>query len=130
MDTLLLTVNALGCVVLLALWVAAWLTWLFDGQVRSWIVALSFQRSWLVGVSRSHISDMDPAVLTVWLVAESTAPRKIRDLLSCPVCSSAYIAAVGLIQIAAIAPSDLWLAPLIWAGGAFSGLKTFTKLRK
>lgn len=113
---------------LLTGWVAAWLNWCFNGEIRHAIVA-AFPEKWRNGVSRGDILDMDHDGLLVYLCAQSLAPEFLNRLLCCPACLSAYISAAGMLILLFVVPLLMWpLLPLIWAAAAYAGLTLFRHL--
>lgn len=122
----------LASLLVVALWVAAWLHWFFVGDLRRFLFNYVFPSKWRGGLTRAELSSGD---LQVFL-AMSPAPSFVSGVLSCPGCLSAHLSAVGtFIAVVAFLPwagcvtspsvesiLPLLFAPaLIWAGGAWLG---------
>ena len=114
--------------VLVSLWVAAWLHWFFDGELRNFLFAKIFPKSWQGGRSPSDILTLPKAEFEMFLGAESMAPGFVRGVLGCPGCFSTYISGAGtlLAFLGLLWPScgllvALFVTPIIWAPAAWVG---------
>lgn len=112
-------------------WTAAWLNWLFNGEIRQFIIAKFFPDRWIGGWSRLDILHMNNEELMMFLCTASGIPEFIRGVSTCPLCLSAYIAGFGaLLSARAIyyTSGGLWeLIPLVWALGAVIGFIAIKK---
>lgn len=114
--------------VLVSLWVAAWLHWCFDGEIRHFLFAYVFPEAWRAGREKSDVLTLPKDQFEIFLGAESMAPAFVRGVLGCPGCLSTYISMVGtvfacfsLLLPAAGTWVSLLCLPLIWAGAAWIG---------
>jgi len=114
--------------ILVALWVAAWLHWFFDGHLRNFLFAHIFPEDWRGGRSKADVMTLPKDSFEMFLGAESMAPGFIRGVLGCPGCFSTYVAAAGTLLsfFALLLPScGLWgaifISPLVWAPAAWVG---------
>lgn len=98
-----------------------WLTWMLKGEVRSWLAASLFPKSWLLGKSRAEIARMSASEFAMWLVVSSGAPMFVCQLLTCPKCLSAYTAGVGAVLVAFAPDIKYAIVPIIWASAAAIG---------
>ena len=126
-------------VLLIGLWVAAWLHWTFRGEIRQFLFAKVFPEKWRAGRDASELLLMGTEELEVFLALESAAPAFVNGVLGCPGCLSAHISAVGmplvfgcwLLSVEALHFRDelaiLFSTPLIWAGGAWLGQRFYVK---
>lgn len=116
--------------ILLAGWVAAWLNWTFNGELRQFIVS-RFPRKWIGPVDRIDIVHMDRDEFLIFLCTVSGMPEFLRGVLSCPLCLSAHIAGAGaLLSIRPIyvLSGGFWeLIPLVWAAAAVIGYLSIKK---
>lgn len=115
-------------IILIAGWTAAWLSWLFYGEVRHWLTAL-MPETWRV-LSPQEILDMDTNSLELHLVALSKAPRFVVGVMLCPRCMSAHVAVAGTLIVAFATDLPILITPLMWATGAYVGLNLHTKISK
>lgn len=110
---------------LLAGWTSAWLNWIFNGEIRQFMIAKFFPTAWLGGRDRVDIQYMNQEEIVTFLCGSSSAPEFIRGVLSCPLCLSAHIAGVGALFAARAVytfSGGLWeLVPLVWASAAVFG---------
>jgi hypothetical protein len=106
--------------VLLSLWVSAWLGWSFQGEVRHFLFAYVFPSSWRAGFSRLEMLGVLRDEFDMFLAATSNAPAFVRGLLGCPRCMSAWISAAGLAPLLLLGV-DVWVLPLLWAAAAWVG---------
>ena len=120
--------EALTALLLVALWVAAWSNWIFSGSIRQFLFAKIFPVSWRASRSDSYIMALSAVETDTFITVESTAPPFLRGILFCPSCFSAYSAAAGAVLTLPLLGIDLiFLAPLVWAGGAWCGFKLSLK---
>jgi hypothetical protein len=118
-------------VVAVSLWVAAWLHWLFVGDIRHFLFAKIFPEKWRTERSPREILLMPTEEFEIFLGIESSAPMFVNGLLGCPGCSSAYLSAVGVVFTAPMLLlacgsigeiiTGACLLPLLWGGGAWLG---------
>jgi hypothetical protein len=123
---------------LLSLWVAAWLRWVFEGDIRQFLFAKVFPARWRAGRAPEEVLHMMKDEITSFLAIESAAPEFVNGVLGCPVCLSAHLAAAGLpfVAVATVASAGtggqlvagLSLLPLLWAAGAWVGNRLHSKL--
>ena len=116
---------------LLAGWVAAWINWLFNGELRQFAVSKFFPSRWIGNTDRTEILYMTQDELMTFICTVDGMPEFLRGVLTCPLCMSAHVAGVGAI-IAAYpiyaASGGYWmLIPLVWATAAVVG---FTSIKK
>jgi hypothetical protein len=134
-------VSLFAAVVLVALWVAAWLHWVFAGDIRQFLFAKVFPRRWrgsrtpgeLLALPSSNVSSEN---IGSFLVLESRAPAFVNGVLGCPGCLSAHLSAIG--TVAAVAVVTDWgtlealpfaaSLPLVWAAGAWIGHRLHAKV--
>lgn len=114
-------ITALLVVPLIAGWTAMWRRWLFEGDVRTWIVSL-MPPSWVCNLPPSVIREKDPYDVCLFIMAESHMPKFLRKLLTCQLCATAWISGSGAI-LALGAMGNAWLLPLAWAAGAFMSFR-------
>jgi hypothetical protein len=119
-------ITTLAITMLCSLWVAAWLNWLFVGEVRHLIVTF-FPARMLAGVPKCDILLMTHDELLMFICGKSELPMFFRKLLTCPLCMSAHVSTVGVI-FGLIAGLPLGSAPLVWAASAWVGYKLHSKL--
>lgn len=126
-------VNPLTILVLVALvagWTAAWLNWLFNGELRQFVVS-KFPDRWISGTSRSDILHMSQDEFMIFMCTVSGMPEFLRGVLTCPLCLSAHVAGVGAILAARTiytASGGAWeIIPLVWAAGAVIGFISIKK---
>lgn len=112
----------------MSMWVAAWLHWVFHGEVRHFLIRFVFPDAWKGGREDGDIATMLPEDMETFLTLESDAPPFVRGLLTCPGCLSAHfsgyaalmsgaaLALLGAPVAAAIALPILSWAPSAWAG--------------
>lgn len=112
-------------VALIAGWVAAWLFWIFDGEIRHFIYAYLAPKSWRNDRERSEIMCMTSDDIEMFLATEAGGPKFLSGVLSCPGCSSAWVSASGVVLLYASLGLLPWLeyalAPLVWASAAYLG---------
>lgn len=135
--------------VLLAGWVAAWLGWMFDGEIRHAIIRWVLPARWtwdVVFLEDDYpipVSVMSNDELTAAIAGSARMPRFLIGILTCPRCMSAHLAWVGLLPVAvahlvlAVAAcgfygtivqlAELALLPLCWGFGAWAGHHVFTR---
>jgi len=114
---------------LIAGWTAGWLNWLFNGELRQFLVS-KFPRPWIGAHSRSDIAHMDQEEFMVFMCTVSGMPEFLRGVLTCPLCLSAHVAGVGTILAsrAILQVSGFWeMIPLVWATGAVVGFLSIKK---
>lgn len=115
---------------LLAGWVAAWCNWLFNGEIRQFVVS-RFPRRWLGSRDRSDIVHMGRDEFTLFVCTVDGMPEFLRGVLTCPLCLSAHIAGAGAILAARpiyVLSGGFWeLIPLAWAAAAVIGFLTIKK---
>lgn len=115
---------------LLAGWVAAWCNWLFNGEIRQFVVS-RFPRRWIGSKDRSEIAHMSRDEFMMFVCTVGGMPEFLRGVLTCPLCLSAHIAGVGTILVAR--PIYVWsggfleIIPLAWAAAAVIGFLTVKK---
>lgn len=109
--------SAIVAVGLIAFWTSMWLRWMFEGDVRNWIVA-AMPDTWRAQTSKSDVLAMSADELTMFIAAESNMPVFLRGVLTCRLCASAWIAGAGVLFSIPLLGS-LWLLPLVWACGAY-----------
>ena len=119
--------TVLVSLLLCSLWVAAWLNWLFNGEVRN-VLVVCFPSRMLADTPRSEILLKSPSDLTVFICGVSDIPMFFRKLLSCPRCLSAYVSAAGTL-VAVFAGLPALPAILVWAASAWIGLKLHTHIK-
>lgn len=109
--------------ILIAGWTAAWLHWMFDGDIRRFLFAKVFPTSWRGGREPTDIMLMSGEEFMMFLGIESSAPAFVNGVLSCPACSSAYVSAVGIVLalFGGILTCNLLAVPLVWAAAAWAG---------
>lgn len=125
--------STLLSILLVSLWVAAWLHWFFERELRQFLFSLSSE-NWRGGRDRQEVLMLPKDEFEVFLAAESFAPAFLRGLLGCPGCFSAHLAAPGALLAAAgftvdwstsVKFSDLLpsliILPLVWAASAWIG---------
>ena len=105
-------------------WTNAWLIWCYKGEIRQWVVAALFPRSWLGTTSRKELVLFSSASFDNWLVQTGKNPLWLSSLLLCRFCLSAHIAGAGTL-IAAGSGLSWWTLPFVWATGAALGLHYF-----
>lgn len=134
-------------VTLVALWVAAWLHWVFVGSIRQFLFAKVFPARWRGGRTARQILFMPSSSAAGidnvgnFLAVESAAPDFVNGVLGCPGCLSAHLAAVGVVFAVPLLPWDLaisqgWASvaalasslPLIWAASAWIGHRLHARL--
>lgn len=140
--------------VLLSGWTAAWLEWLFRGEIRHAIVRWLLPPAWtqdVVGMDGDEVIPVEflsSDDLSAAIAASYTMPAFLRGILTCPRCMSAHVAGAGALLLTACRAWSLlgfWLGgangcqllseaiatalclPLVWATGAFVGYKLFIK---
>mgnify|MGYP003626247234 FL=1 len=106
---------------LLSLWVAGWLHWIFNGQVRHFLFAYLCPAGWRADQSPAEIMLTSSDEFDMFLAAESQAPAFVRGVLACPACMSAYVSAVGLLFYAIAFGPSIFILPLLWVGAAWVG---------
>lgn len=102
---------------LIALWTSMWLRWMFEGDVRNWIVAY-MSDAWRAQTSKADVLAMSADELTMFIAAESNMPVFLRGVLTCRLCMSAWLSGIGALFALSLLAS-LWLAPLVWGCGAY-----------
>jgi hypothetical protein len=112
--------------VLLSLWVSAWLGWSFRGEVRHFLFAYVFPSAWRSGYSRREMLGVLREDFDMFLAATSNAPAFVRGLLGCPRCMSAWVSAAGLVPLLLLGV-DVRVLPLLWAAAAWVGLHMFER---
>jgi hypothetical protein len=124
------TLTILVSVALIAGWTAAWLNWLFNGELRQFVVS-KFPDRWISGTSRSDIQHMSQDEFMIFMCTVSGMPEFLRGVLTCPLCLSAHVAGVGAILAARTiytAAGGSWeVIPLAWAAGAVIGFGSIKK---
>ena len=115
-------------IALLALWTAGWLHWMFQGHLRQFTTSRLFPESWRGGRGPRELALMDEDDFTVFLAAECQAPPFVRGVLSCPICLSAHLAAIGSFLLLPFIPLMSW--PLVWAGAAYVGHRLHSLLAR
>lgn len=129
----------LTAAILTALWVAAWLHWTFNGEVRQFLFAFVLPASWRSGRSREDVASMTQTDMETFLAIESAAPHIVNGALSCPGCLSAHLSVSGtaFAWFALVAPqmtTTEWLPaaaailaiPLVWSAGAWIGHRLYS----
>jgi hypothetical protein len=121
--------------VITGLWVAAWLSWVFDGHVRQFLWSKVFPASWRPGLAPWEVATMTADDLRGFLSLQSGAPRLLNKLFTCPVCLSAHLAVTGVglcfvSQWREISQTHEIVyataaAVLVWAGGSFIGQRLY-----
>lgn len=118
---------------LVSLWVAAWLHWVFSGEIRQFLFAKVFPQAWRASYTPDEVLMEDD--FETFLSVVSTAPLFVRGVLGCPGCLSAYISAAGtligvVVLFAMLVPPFvcIFVAPLIWAGSAWVGHRLYQHL--
>lgn len=115
---------------LLAGWVAAWCNWLFNGEIRQFVVS-RFPRKWIGSRDRSDIAHMGQEEFMMFVCTVDGMPEFLRGVLTCPLCLSAHIAGAGALLAARpiyLLSGGLWeLIPLAWAAAAVIGFLTIKK---
>ena len=109
-----------------SLWVAAWLYWLFSGDIRQFLFAYILPARWRSTYSPRDIMLTGSDGFDVFLATTTAIPLFIRGLFSCPGCMSAHLSSVGTLPALTLlwlgfGPSALLVAPFVWAGGAWVG---------
>lgn len=116
--------------ILLAGWVAAWCNWLFNGEIRQFVVS-KFPRKWIGSRDRSDIAHMGQVEFMQFVCTVGGMPEFLRGVLTCPLCLSAHIAGVGTLLAARpiyVLSSGFWeIIPLAWAAAAVLGFLTIKK---
>jgi hypothetical protein len=124
----------LSSMLLLTLWTAAWLHWMFRGHLRAALTGFLLPRKWLAGEDRRVVAAMPEDDLTFFISAVSFIPGLPARWLTCPACMSASISALGVAILWCAGESfptphrDDLLLLLVWAGGAWGGHTLFRKL--
>lgn len=116
-------------VALVAGWTAAWLNWLFNGELRQFVVS-KFPARWIGGQSRSDIAHMGQEEFMIFMCTVNGMPEFLRGVLTCPLCLSAHVAGAGTILAsrAILQASGFWeMIPLVWATGAVIGFLSIKK---
>ena len=129
--------STFAAITLVALWVAAWLHWVFDGEIRHFLFAKIFPKKWNSGRDPSEILLFSSEEFEIFLGAECAAPAFLRGLLGCPGCLSAHLSVPATLMVsAAFLPWQPLVAnplnpililvilcclPFIWACGAWAG---------
>ncbi len=121
--------NILLLILLVAGWTAGWLNWLFNGELRQFLVS-KFPRRWIGDIDRDEIAHMSAEDFMIFMCTSGSMPEFLRGVLTCPLCLSAHIAGAGTILAARaiIQVGGLWeLIPLVWATGAVIGFFSIKK---
>lgn len=116
-------------------WVAAWLEWMFRGDIRHAVVRWVLPKRWTHDVVLLDPDDKEPIPLMAMDNAEisaailaSSIPAFWRGVLTCPRCMSAHLSGVGSLCVMLYIPWQAWaVVPLIWASSARLGLWIFCK---
>ena len=108
-------------VTLIAGWNAAWLYWIFNGEIRHALFAFVFPESWRAGRDKKDLLMLDREDFEIFLAAESSAPAFVRGVLGCPGCLSAYVSVTGTALGTAGFFFPIFLVPLVWASAAWAG---------
>jgi len=123
-------ITILILIALIAGWTAAWLNWLFNGEIRQFIVS-KFPERWISGTSRSDICHMNQDEFMIFMCTVSGMPEFLRGVLTCPLCLSAHIAGAGTILASRMiytASGGIWeRSPLVWGTGAVIGFVSIKK---
>ena len=136
MDPISHAAFALLLTALNGLWVAAWLHWIFGGEIRHWVVRYLFPSKWLGGERRDAIKFLSHDEMDMYIATNLSMPAFLRGVMTCPGCMSAHLSYLGLLAFYAacflVSSYDLILAslpafPLVWAGSAFTGRALFSK---
>jgi hypothetical protein len=116
---------------LLAAWTAAWLNWLFNGEIRQFLASWLFPGHWLGSRSRAAIAHMDNEEFMIFLCTSPGIPEFFRGVLTCPMCLSAHITGVGTLLVCRpiyTLSGGYWeLIPLVWAAAAVIGYTCIQK---
>ena len=117
--------STLLCLLLVSGWVAAWLHWTFNGEIRQFLFLKVFPKKWRNDVAPEHILVMSEEEFEVFVGMDSAAPVFIQKLLGCPGCFSNYVSLAGTaLVVPAFLQMPWWtwfFLPLIWACGAWTG---------
>ena len=123
-------ISILILTLLLAGWVAAWSNWLFNGEIRQFIVS-KFPRKWIGATDRTDIAFMNKDEFLRFVCTVGGMPEFLRGVLVCPLCLSAHIAGVGvalLIRPIYVLSGGLWeIIPLVWAAASVIGFLNIKK---
>lgn len=123
-------ISILIVTLLLAGWVAAWINWLFNGEIRQFVIS-KFPRKWIGQADRTDIMFLTKDELMKFICTVDGMPEFLRGVLTCPLCMSAHVAGVGTILAAYpiyVLSGGFWsLIPLVWAAAAVVG---FTSIKK
>lgn len=115
---------------LIAGWTAAWINWLFNGELRQFVVS-KFPRRWIGDTDRTDIAFMDKEEFMRFVCTTAGMPEFLRGILSCPLCMSAHVAGTGAIMGARsiyIVTDGRWeTIPLVWAAAAVIGFLSIKK---
>ena len=76
--------STLAAIVFVSFWVAAWLHWCFDGEIRQFLFSRVFPEPWRSGRERAEVALMTGDEFEIFLAAESSAPNFVRGVLGCP----------------------------------------------
>jgi len=118
--------NELTIAILTAGWTAAWLEWMFRGDILHLLIRL-LPKKWTRDIATDEdmpLMAMTNYELMMAIAGSQSLPRFFRGIFSCPRCMSAHVAGIGSI-IALSSGEVTWLVPLTWATGAWLGFKLF-----
>lgn len=123
--------SVLVIALLLAGWVAAWINWLFNGELRQFAVSKFFPRRWIGDTDRTEILFMTQEEFMTFACTVNGMPEFLRGVMTCPLCMSAHVAGVGTILAAypiyAMSGGYWMLIPLVWAASAVVGFVSIKK---
>ena len=124
--------SALLCLLLVSGWVAAWLHWTFEGEIRQFLFMKVFPKSWLGETAPEKILTMDDEEFEIFVGMDSQAPVFFQKLLTCPGCFSNYASIAGTAATVPLFLQMPWYAwgliPLVWACGAWIGHRLYNHL--